>query len=428
MASGLKENFVLPALYHHAVDGRTRVMLATHVDDIIWACSPGYEHIVEAITKELLLGKQSKGSFRFCGREFVQDPVSFETTQTCKATTEKLNKLSIESVQLVKGMIPKDMLGTPASRKEQADLMSGVGTMSWCVRMCRPGHTCVCSMLQSSVSKPVVGDLQTFNEAAAVLKGTSTRGIKYKKGVDWHNCVICAVSDAGHANAQEYIGEWDLMEPFRSQGGKLVFLASPEAVHEDEFHVVLVSFASNALKRVVRSTIQAEAYQLQQTVEEADIIRAALVDARGSLDRHDWETSAAIQVRSVWFTDCKSVQTALSKPIVRTVDKRLGIELASLRQQLWRFAGRDDIKARLQDGPPAKPTDVLRWVDTLVMLADPLTKPMGDELLQKVLDTGIWDVAQPLQGKEVKAKKAAQRQAKRAERYAEPGDDVSGSN
>ena len=126
--------------------------------------------------------------------------------------------------------------------------------------------------------------------------------------------------------------------------------------------------------------------------------------------------------------DCKSVQTALSKPIVRTVDKRLGIELASLRQQLWRFAGRDDIKARLQDGPPAKPTDVLRWVDTLVMLADPLTKPMGDELLQKVLDTGVWDVAQPLQGKEVKAKKAAQRQAKRAERNAELGNDVSGSN
>ena len=63
-----------------------------------------------------------------------------------------------------------------------------------------------------------------------------------------------------------------------------------------------------------------------------------------------------------------------------------------------------------------------------MMLADPLTKPMGDELLQQVLDTGVWNVAQPLQGKEVKAKKAAQRQAKRAERNAELGDDASGSD
>ena len=92
------------------------------------------------------------------------------------------------------------------------------------------------------------------------------------------------------------------------------------------------------------------------------------------------------------------------------------------------YAGRDDIRARLQDGPPALPTDVLRWVDTLVMLADPLTKPMGDDLLQKVLETGIWDVAQPVQGKEIKAKKAAQRQAKRASKYTESGEDVSGSN
>ena len=194
------------------------------------------------------------------------------------------------------------------------------------------------------------------------------------------------------------------------------------------FNVVLISFGSNALKRVVRSTMQAEAYQLQQTVEEADIIRAALVDARGTLDRHDWETSAAIQVRAVWFTDCKSVETALSKPIVRTIDKRLGIELASLRQQLWRHAGRDDIRARLQDGPPALPTDVLRWIDTLVMLADPLTKPMGDALLQQVLETGIWDVTQPYLGKEIKAKKAAQRKAKRAEGHAESGDDAPGSD
>ena len=92
-----------------------------------------------------------------------------------------------------------------------------------------------------------------------------------KRGVDWHDCVVLAVSDAGHANASEYLSEWDQVEPFRSQGGKLVFLAQPSAVKDETFQVVLISFSSNALKRVVRSTIQAEAYNLQLTIEEADL-------------------------------------------------------------------------------------------------------------------------------------------------------------
>ena len=53
---------------------------------------------------------------------------------------------------------------------------------------------------------------------------------------------------------------------------------------------------------------------------------------------------------------------------------------------------------------------------------------MGDALLQQVLETGIWDVTQPYQGKEIKAKKAAQRQAKRAAKYTESGEDAPGSD
>ena len=122
-----------------------------------------------------------------------------------------------------------------------------------------------------SYNKKVQQDLVACNEAVDKLRATSSKGIHYRRGVEWHNCVICAVSDAGHANASEYIEEWDEMEPFRSQGGKLIFLASPDAWAEDEFSVVLLSFGSNALKRVVRSTIQAEAYNLQQVVEDTEL-------------------------------------------------------------------------------------------------------------------------------------------------------------
>ena len=63
VTAGLVENFCFPALYHYAEDSKTKIMLATHVDDIIWAVAPGYEHIVTKITSELLLGNSNAATF-----------------------------------------------------------------------------------------------------------------------------------------------------------------------------------------------------------------------------------------------------------------------------------------------------------------------------------------------------------------------------
>ena len=168
----------------------------------------------------------------------------------------------------------------------------------------------------------------------------------------------------------------------------MTYLSDPRATDLDtrENFMHLISSASAHIKRVVRSTLAAETYQLQLTVESVDLIRAALVDIRGLLNRRDWEMSAASQIRAAWYTDCGSSYTTLSKPtLTRPSDKRLGIEIAALRQQLWRRPGQTDIDARLRDQAPEDSTDMVRWVDTMNMFTDPLTKEMKDHVLQKVL-------------------------------------------
>ena len=411
--AGMTENFIFAALYHLAVDGDTKAMVGTHVDDLIWAAKPEYEHVVKEIVDALSLGKQGSISFRFCGLEFEQNR-NKEVVKTCRATTEKLKPLAITTV------CPPDTdkHDVPATCMEQQELQSGVGSISWIVRMCRPGHCCATSKLQCVVQKPSLADLELFNATVAKLQKSSKRGIAYRKGVKWNDCVVAAVPDAGHACTSVYLDDWKETEPFRSQAGKLIFLATPDARTADTFHVSLVSYGSSAMKRVVRSTIQAEAYNLQQVVEEADLIRAAVLDCRGLLDRSNWEVSASDQMKSVWIVDCNSIKTALSKPVVRTIDKRLGIELASLRQQLWRYPGRDDVAARVQDGPPdeEQATDTLRWVDTRVMPTDPLTKVMAGNFLQSVLDTGVWDTTQPEKSRQEKAQKSQWRAAQRETR------------
>ena len=100
----------------------------------------------------------------------------------------------------------------------------------------------------------------------------------------------------------------------------------------------------------------------------------------GLLNRREWEESAAAVIPSVWFTDCRSAHQALQRPVQKGVDKRLGIELAALRQSLWRYPGRTALEARLQDGPPAEPTDRCRWIDTLVEHADSICTSIVDAI------------------------------------------------
>ena len=81
----------------------------------------------------------------------------------------------------------------------------------------------------------------------------------------------------------------------------------------------------------------------------------------------------------------------------------------------------------MQDEAPLVPVNWLRWIDTKVMLADPLTKVMKDLLLQSVLDSGVWCVAQPEAGKLEKEKKAQWRKPQRQAKTEAQGDDINGT-
>ena len=63
---------------------------------------------------------------------------------------------------------------------------------------------------------------------------------------------------------------------------------------------------SNIVRRVCRTTIQAETYTLRAGVEDADIVRAAVADLFGVLDLTRWEASVAMFMKQIWFSICKS--------------------------------------------------------------------------------------------------------------------------
>ena len=66
------ENFVLNALYAFTRDGVVQVLLATHVDDTIWAYEPEVDFIMDEIQKELVSGAEEQLKFRFCDSRWTR--------------------------------------------------------------------------------------------------------------------------------------------------------------------------------------------------------------------------------------------------------------------------------------------------------------------------------------------------------------------
>ena len=275
-------------------------------------------------------------------------------------------------------------------------------------------------MQSAAGPKCCVKDLKEANKVLEYAIETADRGITFKAGaIDWDDMIMCVITDASFAGEKEFMKQLleagaKLPEEYRSQGGRLNVLATPSLLAGDEGHIHIISFGSTIIKRVCRSTIQAETYALSGGVEWGDFLRAAIVDLAGLLDITRWYESACQSLRQVWFTDCNSGKEALLNPHGQKYsDKRLNIEVSGLRQILWRAPGEALGRPHVDDERPEAPTDEIRWIDTDVMIADPMTKIMEPDKLVAVMKTGYWNIEQPIESVlKKRAKQLARRKTK----------------
>ena len=114
-------------------------------------------------------------------------------------------------------------------------------------------------------------------------------------------------------------------------------------------------------------------------------------------------------MRHVWLTDCESLHSYLINQIAAPVeDKRLEIDLQDLRQLLW-----EDPHGRLKDSIEEEQTDKVLWIDTSTMIADPLTKAMKSDRLDKAISTCFLDLEPTNESKIAKMMKQKARREKK---------------
>ena len=129
-------------------------MLATHVDDMLWATKPGYEDRIQQLLDHYTLTTVESGTFRFCGRGVVQHP-DFSVSIWCKDTTEKIELVRED---------PKERNQTDLARDhEVAQLRSVVGSLAWVARQCRPQLSYGVNKLQSACGTATL-DLRFANK------------------------------------------------------------------------------------------------------------------------------------------------------------------------------------------------------------------------------------------------------------------------
>lgn len=171
-------------------------------------------------------------------------------------------------------------------------------------------------------------------------------GIRFQKGIfKFSEAVILSVTDASHA-AELHVSHIGKESGHKSHTRRMILLADRMPSQSQPVRVHILNGASHTIKRVCRSTLQAEVLSSMdgsvraRTTSDTCSTRLRTLEIK----QGDWETGELIHAMDSrvvhWITDYRSYVEYLSGTGTGVVsDKRLAIDLTALRQELWRPRG-----------------------------------------------------------------------------------------
>lgn len=384
VSCGLKEvPYETSAYYLPGRDGTVSGMLGTHVDDLLWCGIKEMDDIMQKVQQHYNFRLTSSHEFKFCGRIIKQDSTGI--TINCPSVLDRVKAIYIDPKR-------RKMRGLDATPSEVSQLRSVVGSLSWYSRVCRPDLSFQVNQLQAVQQRARVEDLVSANRLLHFALETKERGIFYASGVmDFDDAMILSINDASHAASYDINNNGEPMG-HRSQSGRILALVRKDFIKTGDEVIHMLQWTSTVIKRVCRSTLQAETLSMQLGSEESEHLRQLLYVMKNlaKSDRSKENLIAAMDGTTVmWCTDCRSLSDHLVNPGVSEVsDKRLAIDLTSLRQDLWRVPGESVGNPTYTDALPEGRSTLCSWISTKTMAADGLTKAMRCEQLQRMMENG----------------------------------------
>jgi hypothetical protein len=216
------------------------------------------------------------------------------------------------------------------SRSEQKQYMKIVGQLNWASQQTRPDITFEVMELSMKFKHPHVADMLRANKAVKKIQSTEAK-IMFPTLSNIDRCYILTMSDAAFANLQDNVS---------SGCGHIILLV------DSEMKCCPLSWKANKVKRVVRSTLAAEALALQEAIDTAIYLRELL---REMLNK----PSLRLPIES--WVDNNNAYDAVHLT-TQVADTKLRIDIA-------------DIKESVRDSDV-----IVKWCPGDEMIANSLTK------------------------------------------------------
>ena len=367
-------------------DGSLAGIVIAHVDDLMWTGGSYVEEKMKQVCSHYNFGKLEQDNFRYCGRDIKRD--SHHIHVTCSSLIDRVRPIYLTSEQ-------KKHRADRVPDHVKGQLRSVIGSLAWLARVCRPDLAYAISKLQSAVHEATFDDVIFANSIVSLARRTKDEGISYPIGVfKFEDAMVVALQDASHASDFD-VSKSGKKLGFRSQSGRLLCLAPKTFDGSLKGNLLILEWHSTTIRRVCRSTVQAETLSLLQGAEEADHLRFVLhgLTHLHGRSQSEWLAEAQDRISVLWITDCKSVEQHVNQPGMSSVaDKRLAIDLCGLRQSVWRQLGEEYGDPLILDHLPSDRTTKLIWTSTDRMIADSLTKSMKPGPLLDAMHGHVMDL------------------------------------
>lgn len=338
---GCQNSALDPSLfYKHDDNGRLLGIIVSHIDDFLHAGDQEFDDtVMNPLRKRFVAGKLEESKFTYVGFCFTQlhDGILLDQDRYVDSINQQL-------IDLGRLKFKQE----PLKSTEITQLRMMAGKLNWLVHGSRPDMAFELVEISMKFKQGTVADLLRAEKALRRLRDFKCKVFFPRLGLRqcWRLVVF---TDASHANLSDGIS---------SMGAYVVFL-----IGENKRCCPLVWNASK-IKRVVRSTLAAEALSLMLGLEAALYVRSILS-----------ELLITPKIPVIAYVDNRSVVEAVhSTKLVD--DKRLRIDIGAIKQCL-------------SDGT----LSALRWCPGDAQLADCMTKKgaAGHHLL-RVFQNGKIDV------------------------------------
>ena len=324
-------------LFYLVKDGVLQGFIGLHVDDFIHSGNQWFnEVIMPQVFSIFKVGKSEQGNFMYTGFKISQDGEGITLDQRDYVERVKIPTLDTKRLLQLDDLMNED---------ELTSLRQMVGSLNWTVRSTRPDLAFELINLSTKFKGGKVADLKAAKKTLLKLKDEAM--VRLPK-IDLNTAELFLYTDASHGN---------LNEAKDSAIAYILFLVDPESGK-----AAALDWKANKAKRVVHSTLAAEALSLYNGLDAAIATRKLLQDMTGH--KYDLKLRAIIDNKDSYDTIHSSTNCA---------ERRLRREIASIQECLAR-----------------KEVNSISWVKGEHQLSDVLTKKGADGTkLLNVLQSGF---------------------------------------